>query len=321
MEHKQELHVKKLLKTLQEDYGIEDPFKEYQSFLRAKYNREKGFQWPDWCLCPMAAGTAIISRGRTPDPFLLLKHPNILAVIAAIAAWRYTKGVYIFDRSLTEALIKTKLNDSLPLEILYKLPRWSSYVQLPENVIYNSMGNEIAGFYVHLEYDTKGGPSELRFLVDYRSGKELQPLILYIMQNGSISVGVDEMLKVSNERQKKFFGSHITDFLFGKVSDFTLNTINQLLPFVLYLCADNVEMPTPVTVPVLSNKMFPAKNITYNYLSLPEIDSVNQSQGKKPHIRRAHWHTYYAGPRSSKRKIILHWLSQIHVNNEEKTRK
>src|SRR5690606_20327969 len=41
-----------------------------------------------------------------------------------------------------------------------------------------------------------------------------------------------------------------------------------------------------------------------------------ERRSPRPHIRSAHWHAYWAGPRADpdKRRIILHWLPPIPVN-------
>lgn len=33
-----------------------------------------------------------------------------------------------------------------------------------------------------------------------------------------------------------------------------------------------------------------------------------------PHLRRAHWHRYWTGPRTGERKLVLRWVSQTFVN-------
>ena len=41
--------------------------------------------------------------------------------------------------------------------------------------------------------------------------------------------------------------------------------------------------------------------------------------GPRPHVRRAHWHSYWTGPQAQLewRKVILKWLSPILVNVED----
>jgi hypothetical protein len=42
----------------------------------------------------------------------------------------------------------------------------------------------------------------------------------------------------------------------------------------------------------------------------------------RPHIRRAHWHGYWTGPRAKpakERKFVLRWLAPIPVNVSEET--
>jgi len=45
-------------------------------------------------------------------------------------------------------------------------------------------------------------------------------------------------------------------------------------------------------------------------------EAAERASGVRPHIRRAHWHLYWTGPRTSERVPRLHWLPPIPVNVE-----
>lgn len=51
-----------------------------------------------------------------------------------------------------------------------------------------------------------------------------------------------------------------------------------------------------------------------NKLRLFENDSSGLHAGPRPHIRRAHWHTFLTGPRSVERYKLLKWLPPLPVN-------
>ena len=62
-------------------------------------------------------------------------------VIAALASWRPTQGIYRFDADLLEAVWQTPLASpstssstsagKLPTELLYHLPEWCPYIETP----------------------------------------------------------------------------------------------------------------------------------------------------------------------------------------------
>lgn len=37
-------------------------------------------------------------------------------------------------------------------------------------------------------------------------------------------------------------------------------------------------------------------------------------QKPRPHLQRAHWHTYLTGPRSVEQERILRWISPLEIN-------
>jgi hypothetical protein len=54
-------------------------------------------------------------------------------------------------------------------------------------------------------------------------------------------------------------------------------------------------------------------------IAIESEDRGGTHASPRPHVRRAHWHTYWTGPRKDpqKRKPVLKWLSPILVNVED----
>jgi hypothetical protein len=46
-------------------------------------------------------------------------------------------------------------------------------------------------------------------------------------------------------------------------------------------------------------------------------EKIKERSSPRPHIRRAHWHSYWTGPRKGKREAILKWLPPIPVGAGE----
>src|SRR5690606_18860768 len=42
-------------------------------------------------------------------------------------------------------------------------------------------------------------------------------------------------------------------------------------------------------------------------------DQGGTHAGPRPHVRRAHWHHFWTGPRTGTRRLVLHWLPPIPV--------
>jgi hypothetical protein len=80
--------------------------------------------WPDWCYIPIAGAIAVITDGASglgPAEYeKLAEYPP--GAMAALAAWRMTKGVYRFDDTLRQELVSMPLEGELPAQVFYALP-------------------------------------------------------------------------------------------------------------------------------------------------------------------------------------------------------
>lgn len=131
-------------------------WKQYDDF---RQNRGKNNfpTWPEWCYCPSNA-CIIVLKGAE-------RNLDTVARLGALAAWRLSQGVYRFDPALYASIIKSPAG-TLSTEALYHLPEWCVYIETP-SLLWD--GNFLAGFFVHLEYNTNTGQTELRFLLDVDS--------------------------------------------------------------------------------------------------------------------------------------------------------
>ena len=73
-------------------------------------------EWPDWCFLPMQGAYAILSGGG--DRRVPLDCIHHVGIVAALAAWRVTQGVYRFDPAVAEAVAATPLDGELPTDLL-----------------------------------------------------------------------------------------------------------------------------------------------------------------------------------------------------------
>lgn len=126
--------------------------------------------WPAWCFVPFAAWHAVAMRGATPET--MLERAGDIAILGALAPWRYTQGIYRFDADLLDALAETPLGSILPAGVFLRMPQWSVYIELPPDR-FTWLGAPLFGFWASLEWDageTNPGRHELRLLLDTDSG-------------------------------------------------------------------------------------------------------------------------------------------------------
>jgi len=319
-----ELRPKQLLKDISRKWpNVWEQFKIFR--------KDKGKSlpdWPDWCYVPIAAGYAIYTQGvDTSAPILDFKHGP--AVITAAAAWRVTQGVYRFDEDLYNALISQPMIDNLPCEALKRLPEWCVYIET-----YNSTfdGKPFSGFMAHLEKDANDGTEELRLVLMMDDGDNF-PMPLHI-GDWTLDEGLRRMQAVSDKNAKQ----HYPGFKFQTI-DYQ-EDVEPLLQLVLYLCAENIDIPMLPAHPRTRVRMSGQVDIAREphtwtvgmrigtsirkYRKEVEMNTHDDSlQGNhaspRPHVRRAHWHHFWKGPRDGNRTLILRWLPPIPVGVDDES--
>jgi hypothetical protein len=120
----------------------------------------KARYWPSYTFLPMDAWERIGRQTITDDPGEMWQYH---ASLAALGAWQYTKGVYVFDSELFAALIDKPFDGKLPLDVLTRLPEWCIYIDTP-GLKWTPL--DLAGVFVHLNWNTATGATELCFAQD-----------------------------------------------------------------------------------------------------------------------------------------------------------
>ena len=298
---------------------------------------KNGFpNWPGWCFVPLSASSAIISRETNiSDPPPLDKLADI-SIIGGLGAWRLTKGIYRFHPDIFNAVWDTPLEGKMPVELLYRLPQWCVYIEAPGKEV---IGKAIHGFFAFLEYDLETGHAELRFLIDLCEGR-LVPLVLHLSSENLVEC-IDHTLAYTRKQLEKV-GMCMESGLsvakkFCPFNSFDVNGFQPLISSMLYLCSENAEVRNPRNASETPGKpapkrtkkgtrLFPAGAVTFwelGYRTGEEIRRLRQGEGRSqregthgspsPHIRKAHWHSFWTGPRKGPRKLILRWLLPIAV--------
>ena len=320
--------------------------------FRAERESEKeGFAWPSWCFCPLSGAYAIVTGGRDVTPSGVET-----SVVGALAAWRVTQGIYRFDPTLLDELWETPVTGDIPVEILERLPAWCCYIpfETPRHVIRDNA----RGFFVHQEYDMGTGRRELRFLLDFdlpheESVLKLQPMILHLTGNltdcltSAFAESRKQALKhgYTEEQYKELMAA--AGYSLNAVAEATAHEIAPLVSLTLYLCSTSAEIlgrdgqNKPLNRPVLRHtkrgtRMFPPQQpeewqVGFRLgatlrAAAPHVSGPDRGGthvGPKPHLRRAHWHAFWTGPKAkpgreyTDRKLVLKWLHPILVGSGE----
>lgn len=297
-------------------------------------------QWPEWCYLPHFGAYAIVSGGGTNRvPIERAQHPGI---VAALAAWRMTQGIYRYNPALYAPLITTPITGELPGSLLYRLPEWCIYIETPGMVWPDEDGPlPIHGMWAHMDWGeaSSGVPYEqLRLVLDAAIDiadpldQGLVPVPI-TLSAGTLADALDRLVESGIEEGRKL-GLEVPASIRQ-----TLEILAPLISLILYLCADEAEIgggarpanPVPKRTRRHGWRLFPADGLTTWDVgvrlgaALRRADEQEQTHTEdsatgrrvRGHIRRAHWHTFLTGPRDALQERRVKWLPPIAVNVDD----
>jgi hypothetical protein len=274
----------------------------------------------------MAAAYAIISGGGSNK--VPMNRAGDIAIMSALAAWRVTKGIYRFDEELLVALLDTPIDGQLPTDVLYRLPEWCIYVETGADRPVG--GASIHGFFAHLEWDPSDERVELRLLLDL-PGDGLLAIPIHLTGGtlaDAIKAAQDE--SVFQQAAATPMSSEQLHDLQGQMDDSRAPLQEIVAPVVstlLYLCTENADVAQegrePATRAPRSRSHAAQSPMGWDVgfrvgAALRRAQTVRgEPQGghhasPRAHVRRAHWHTFWRGPRGNQTPV-LKWLSPILV--------
>ncbi|MEA3641754.1 MAG: hypothetical protein VBE63_17715 [Lamprobacter sp.] len=276
--------------------------------------------WPETVFCPLAGAYSVVSGGgsnRVPPQLI-----GDVARLGALAAWRPTQGIYRFDPDLFTALWDSPISDELPCELLRRMPAWCVYIELDEQ----RCSEGFYGFFAHLEYDPNNAREELRFLLDTKEALTPVPLHLGAWD-----------LKTALERMADEALKHIAGLGFPvpEITPALAPRITPLISLLLYLCSEEADYQRPPAPKPKRTKrgtrLFPPDRPSTWDVGVrigaalrkgragrdASSEETRTGTRPRPHIRRAHWHTYWKGPREGERTALVKWLAPIAVNLED----
>ena len=255
-----------------------------------------------------------------------------------MAAWRMTQAVYTYDSTVFDALWKTPVTGDIPVQIFYHLPDWCVYILTPGQAW---MGKSLHGFFAHADFDPRTKRTWLRLQLDVSvPGHDFNQAAAVPIDLGDRTIhdSIEHTLisRAANDRfAVKYSEEELVEFR---------QVVPSLISLVLYLCSENAELfdvaggkhslqhPKP-TKTKRGLRLYPPDhptqwNVAYRMGAALRREWAVQEPGDssdgthakpRPHIRRAHWHSYWVGKvqQPETRRVIVKWLPPIAVNVQD----
>lgn len=264
-----------------------------------------------------------------------------------MTAWRSGKTIYRFHAEMASELADTPMDRGMPVEVLRRLPQYGTYVEVKLELSkeLREVMPEVFGmlaYYdmvdqpVHMTEETELTLSlVLRPIVDGRGQSEMvgelggmmltQPCAAIPLISGKT---IEECIAIDGYRR------------IGKTEDLDRKNgwfgfYNMLLNMILYLCSEDPEIEAVREGQSAGGRRdlgsgegeVEAWNVGMRIgavLKKVKDDDAAGASGDgfsdaraRPHIRKAHWHGYWYGPRrSASRDYRMRWVAPTLVNAE-----
>jgi hypothetical protein len=272
---------------------------------------------PSWLYTESAIERRLPAYSRCIDDYR--KH------FALLAAWRVTRGVYRFDADLKEALLATPILGRLPAEHLLRLPAWSGFIEGDPG------WSDAAGFWWSIDR------------VDRRPILRLVPLVWstgayggsFWMPCNEQTIDLSDTVETAAKKnESKELPAYKWKSAVSKANwEKSLAVcMGRRLALLLYLCADDADLPDahpahPSTRRIRQRKDCPVRAVEWDVgvrvgATLRQARSEAEDVGgthasPRAHVRSAHWHSFWTGPRTGEQLLRLRWLSPILVGAGE----
>lgn len=290
--------------------------------------QQRGVEWPRWCYVPMTiVMDVIMDRYRLPP----IEVVGQSAIATALATWRAGgKHVLLVHPEVQRELLESGVEGAIPTDVLLRFPFWGAYIPLQHHRNTPGLLASCRGIFVHLEYDLQSGREELRCVFDLEG--VLTPAVLDIDERLTLDAALRKTYSFldylqSTQSTLEAKERHYVQQTFVMLRE----AIGGAVATVLYVCAENAEMrsdaPAPKRpAPKKGERVYAPSQQTVWAVAWrigAAIGAARQAVARvtasaptgrtvRPHIRRAHWHTYRVG--KGRASTVVHWLPPIPVN-------
>ena len=297
------------------------PAEVFYSIVNARMQR-LNTAWDSFITNVVASGRAISMEEAEAEFRLVhgaLPGDNIgnAPLMSALAGWAEGRGIYHFQKNLEAELLGSAIG-KIPVPVLNMLPELSPMIYLHNGPMRGRQ--KCRGFWFqNLTYLNERC---LYFNLWFETFNDNMTITLK-SSDLETCLSTYEEETIANVRAEESHGLDVDQTIL-RIKE-NCSYVRELLPLVLYLCSCNAD-----TEKVEPNKKERRRNlkafkvekvyqeIKVGYRIGPTL--AHQSSSKRlqphqggtvaPHLRRAHWHSYWVGKRDSdERRLVLKWIA------------
>lgn len=239
--------------------------------------------------------------------------------------WQFSKPNFVFEPLLSSHMADSQVPETIPAEILQRLPYWCQWITLPIH---------LAGAKMQLDFDGA--------FVGYTKIENRPALILvapFISSDDNLStngftpsvttyVYLDEPVNhLSFVRNSHLLNvsDQMPDTILQELMFSTYHYITKIVCCIMYICSQQEALhteghsqPKPqrmgksyrITPPKTDRAIRVGAEMTKILKDFEdEVEACTRAfNGRRPHIRKAHHHHFWTGPKAGPRKLISKWL-------------
>lgn len=313
-------------------------------------NGGKPRTWPKHVYCPVypvvdavmqtnAYKIEMQRRGYPPDELDWTTF-HVVTSVYILHVWQKTQGIYHFDPDLFDAVAKTKVTGKIPMEVLFHFPEWCVYIEFPSPM---KIGDSPAyGFFATLLHN----PDELLLSIDFDIKEFPTEPTTHTFAITLAHATLEEILATARKNTYQTHADHGRDLATSDDADYIKlladdpQYLSMFFSLVVYLASRNAEIQNikepeakphrPVPVKTAQGlRLFPPTNPTVWDVGLrfgAKMRKFRMSRREhqggthaspKPHVRSAHYNTYWTGPKDKPQVPIALWIPPLTIGMGE----
>lgn len=242
--------------------------------------------------------------------------------------WQLSKPNFVFEPVLVNHLVESVLPDELPAEILQRLPYWSQWITLPLHLVSkdNILDLDFDGAFVgYTSIDNRPALVLAAPFVSNNQNMRSNNFTPFVTSHVFLDAPVRPEFLVRNSHVLNVDADAMSKeayaVLIMNIHHFLVKVINC----VMYICSQQQALyqeghsqPKPqrlgksyrITPPKDDRMITVGAEMTKILKDFEaEVEACTRAfNGRKPHIRKAHYHHFWTGPKVGVRSLVCKWL-------------